>query len=75
MLRLSVFVYQYNKDAEYMHGSSVYYIEAVPVCVRIAAFLLTLKNNGQPQRIGTGHAAAAERPADAEYGKRRGDGA
>ena len=36
-----------------MHGSSVYYIGADPDCVRIPAFLLTLKNNGQVQRIGS----------------------
>lgn len=67
--------YQYNKDAEYMHGSPVYYIGADPVCVRIPAFLLTLNKNGQAQQIGADHALTAERPADTEYGKRQGDGA
>ena len=58
-----------------MHGSSVYYIGADPDCVRIPAFLLTLKNNGQAHRTGSVHALTAEQPADTEYGKRQGDGA
>ena len=54
-----------------MHGSSVYYIGADPVCVRIPDFLLTLKNSGKARRIGSDHALTAERPADTEYGMRQ----